>query len=269
MTRNPIVAGRFYPGSRSALEREVRAYLTAGAPAVAEHTILAMAPHAGYVYSGGVAGFTLGRANLAETIVLLGPNHTGLGQPLAVWAEGAWLCPLGAMQVDSGLAEALLAAEPRLKADEEAHVQEHSLEVMVPFLCALNPGLTVVPMAVSEPSFSELSAAAKAMAEVLKAWPRPVSILVSSDMNHYLPQDQTKERDSLALEAVTRLDPEGLYQVVRQKGISMCGVLPMTMGLILAKELGATKAQVAAYATSGDVSGDYSQVVGYAGVLVS
>ena len=269
MTRNPVVAGRFYPGSGQALEGDVRAYLAQAKPRSTSPTILAMAPHAGYVFSGPVAGRVLGQANLADTIILLGPNHTGLGQPLAVWSQGNWLCPLGEMAVDSPLATALLGAEPRLQADQTAHLREHSLEVMVPFLWVLKKNLHCVPIAVSEPRLPELLAVARNMAQVLKSWPSAVSILVSSDMSHYLPQDQTTLQDAKALESMTRLDPAGLYDVVRREGISMCGVLPMVLGLAVAKELGATKAEVASYATSGDVSGDYAQVVGYAGVLVS
>jgi len=269
MIRQAVVAGQFYPGSASALEKEVRHYL-AQAPAVRpERTILAMAPHAGYVYSGKVAGITLGQANLADTILLLGPNHTGMGAPLSVWNRGQWITPMCAMDIDENLAEALIAADSRLTADTAAHVQEHSLEVLLPFLCAIKGSFTGVPLAVAEHKLSELSGVARNVSKIVKSWPSPVSIVVSSDMSHYVSHDRAKELDSLALGPVLELDPVGLYSTVREKGISMCGVLPMTLGLLIALELGAKKAELAAYATSGDVSGDFSKVVGYAGVLVS
>lgn len=269
MIRQPVVAGQFYPGSAAALERDVRKYLAAAPAQRTEATILAMVPHAGYVYSGGVAGVTLGQANLADTILLLGPNHTGMGAPLAVWSSGQWLTPMGAMDIDEELAQALLAADRRLAADELAHVQEHSLEVLLPFLYAIKGPFKGVPVSVSEHRLSELSGLARNVAKVLKSWPRPVSMVVSSDMSHFVTHDRAKELDSQALGAALEIDPAGLYSVVREMGISMCGVLPMTLGLMIALEMGAGKAELAAYATSGDVSGDYGRVVGYAGVLIS
>jgi AmmeMemoRadiSam system protein B len=227
-----------------------------------------MVPHAGYVYSGAVAGRTLGAARLADRILLLGPNHTGRGQPLAVWPSGAWEMPDRLVAVDKDLAKALMAAEPRLRPDAAAHLDEHSLEVLLPFLAATNPACLVVPVCVSESDPRVLAEVAGNMAGVLKGLPDPVSIVVSSDMSHYIPHEAARQRDALALDRVLALDPEGLYSVVRQNGITMCGVLPMVLGLNLAKALGAQEAELAAYATSGEVSGDYHQVVGYAGVLV-
>jgi len=270
MDRQPVVAGQFYPGSTRALDAEVRRFLSA-APAApdAAPTLLAMVPHAGYVYSGGVAGQTLGQARLADTLLLLGPNHTGQGRALAVWPAGRWLTPLGALAVDEVLASRLLAGEPRLAADFAAHLQEHSLEVVLPFVQARNPRATFVPVAVSERSLPALEAVARGMAAAIREEGRPVSIVVSSDMSHYVTHEQAKERDGLALGPMLDLEPGRLYEVVRRYGISMCGVLPMTLGLFLARELGASAARLAAYATSGEASGDYRRVVGYAGVLVN
>ena len=268
MIRQPIVSGQFYPASAASLEREVRGYLDTASAVREKPTLLAMAPHAGYVYSGRAAGLALGQANLADTLVLLGPNHTGRGAALAVWNRGSWQTPLCSMDIAHSLADALMAAEPRLAADTQAHDHEHSLEVLVPFLCVARPGFTGVPVAVSESRLTELSGAAASMAAVLRGWPEPVSLVVSSDMSHYVSHNTASQLDAMALEAIVRLDPQGLYSTVRQHGISMCGVLPMTLGLMIALELGASRAEVAAYATSGEVSGDYARVVGYAGVLV-
>lgn len=268
MIRQPVVAGQFYPGRADSLEHEVRAFLSSSPKVKDEPTLLAMVPHAGYVYSGEVAGMTLGQANLAPAILMLGPNHTGMGQPLAVWSKGAWATPLGEVRVAEALAGRLLEAEPRLKDDQAAHVQEHSLEVVLPFL-QVKDDYEVVPVAVAEHRLSELAGVARSVAGAVRAWGERVSIVVSSDMSHYVSHQQAKELDSMALGAVLQLDPAGLYAVVREMGISMCGVLPMALGLMIALELGAKKAELAAYATSGDVSGDYARVVGYAGVLVS
>ena len=268
MIRQPVVAGQFYPGRGAALRQQVASLLTQAEAPETVPTILAMVPHAGYVYSGAVAGRTLGAAKLADRMLLLGPNHTGRGRRLAVWDAGAWEIPGAIVPVDQELAAALLAAAPRLTADTAAHLGEHSLEVVLPFLAVTNPQLRVVPVVVAEPDLLALREVADALAGVIRGLAEPISVVVSSDMSHYLPQETAKRQDSLALTRILALDPEGLLTVVREAGITMCGVLPMVLGLTLAKALGADAARLVAYATSGEVSGDYRQVVGYAGVLV-
>jgi hypothetical protein len=268
MDRPAAVAGRFYTADPRALGLEVASYLALAETPEEAPTLLAMVPHAGYVFSGPVAGRTLGEARLAPLVVLLGPNHTGRGRPLALWPSGRWVVPGGGLDVDTELAEALLHAEPRLAADTAAHAQEHSLEVVLPFLAARNPQTTIVPLCVAEPRYAELEAVAASLAGVLGVLGRPASLVVSSDMSHFLPDAQTRRVDARALEPVLTLDPRGLYDTVRAQGISMCGVLPMTLGLLAAKALGATSARLAAYGTSAAASGDASRVVGYAGVIV-
>ena len=268
MDRHPIVAGQFYPGQPEALAELVREYLDAAQPGKTQ-AILTMAPHAGYVYSGAVAGRTLGAAGLAERVVLLGPNHTGYGKPLAVWPDGAWRFPGGSLDVESELARLIMSQEPGFEPDYEAHLGEHSLEVQLPFLWALNPETRIVPVSVSLRGQDGLIAAGRKLGLALKRYAEPVSLVVSSDMSHYLSQAKTKEQDALAIEAMLGLDPGGLYRVVRERAISMCGVLPMTLALAAALELGASRAELAAYATSGEASGDFNRVVGYAGIIVS
>lgn len=268
MDRGPIVAGQFYTAEPDALAREVRGYMDRADASDGTATLLAMVPHAGYVFSGAVAGRTLGAASLASTVLLLGPNHTGRGSSLAVWPEGRWLTPGGGLPVDAALASDLLAAEPRLEEDREAHLMEHSLEVVLPFLEAAGVS-AMVPVCVSEHRLPVLESVAGHMAEVLARCGKPVSVVVSSDMSHYVSHERARSQDSLALEAALALDPAGLYEVVRRNGISMCGVLPMTLGLFVARALGAASARLAAYATSGEVSGDFARVVGYAGLLVN
>lgn len=269
MNRNPIVAGQFYPDDPAVMRGMLDQLQGTDEKRVREPTLLAMVPHAGWVFSGAVCGKTLAASNLHPTMLMLGPNHTGMGAELAMWHEGAWLFPGGSLNVDTELAQALQAAEPRLTPDWDAHAREHSLEVIVPFLARLAPESTVVPVAVAAQSFDVLERVGKAVGRTLKAFDRPVSIVVSSDMSHYISHEQAKQRDSMALEAALELDPAKLFSVVREKRISMCGVLPMTLGLFAALEMGASSAELCAYATSGDVSGDYEQVVGYAGVILS
>ena len=268
VVRQPVVAGRFYPAAAAVLARETAGYLAKAEAPSERPTLLAMAPHAGAVYSGSVAGRTLGAARLADTLLLLGPNHTGRGARMAVWPDGVWRIPGQDVPVDDALAAALMAAAPELVPDREAHLGEHSLEVLLPFLRQVRPDCRIVPVAVAEPDVTHLAGAAAAMAGVLARWPQPVSVVVSSDMSHYVSHKTATKLDSLALARALALDPEGLCRVVREAGISMCGVLPMALGLFLVLALGASSARLAAYATSGEVSGDYDQVVGYAGVLV-
>ncbi|EGB13256.1 protein of unknown function DUF52 [Pseudodesulfovibrio mercurii] len=269
MDRHPIVAGRFYDAQPDELYAMVDGFLGLAEKRQAEQTLLAMVPHAGYVFSGAVCGKTLGTADLASTVLLLGPNHTGRGERFALWPDGSWLIPGGSLAVDTGLAEALLAADPAIMADTAAHMGEHSLEVVLPFLFRLNPATTIVPVCVSAPSLDSLERVGRAVGRVLADYPEPVSIVVSSDMSHYISHEDAREMDGMALEPMMTLAPARLYDTVRSRRISMCGVLPMTMGLFAAGELGAERAELVAYATSGEVSGDFEQVVGYAGVLVA
>jgi hypothetical protein len=268
MDRQPIVSGQFYPGDAKELSLQVEEYLASGQTPADRRTLLAMAPHAGYPFSGPTAGKVMATANLAQTIIMLGPNHSGRGRALAVWPEGGWLTPLGRMSVESNLADALIEAEPRLSRDYEAHMYEHSLEVVVPFIAARNKDARIVPICVAEHRPDVLLSVAESMARVIGGWKEPVSLVVSSDMSHYVSHDAAKKQDSLALSAIEALDSEGLLNVVRREGISMCGVLPMTLGLAVAKALGAQSARVVDYSTSGETSGDFERVVGYAGVIV-
>ncbi|MUM76066.1 AmmeMemoRadiSam system protein B [Pseudodesulfovibrio sp. F-1] len=273
MDRQPVVAGRFYDADPARLGAVVQGLLSPQsfpekhAPEGAR-TLLAMVPHAGYIYSGGVCGMTLAGAALASTVLLLGPNHTGLGLPFALWPDGNWHIPGAALPVDQELASLLLAADQRIKADTAAHLREHSIEVVLPFLHRLDPLVTMVPLAVASRSFADLEGVGRAIGRTLAAYSRPVSMVVSSDMSHYVSHDEARRLDSLALDAVLALDPRGLFDTVRSHSISMCGVLPMTVALFAALEMGATWGHLAAYATSGEASGDFDQVVGYAGVLV-
>lgn len=265
--REPFVAGRFYAPTREQWLPTVQSCMRG----IQERTTpskLVMVPHAGFVYSGGVAGQTLAQAHLTDTVLLLGPNHTGMGAPLSVWPDGKWLLPGAEINVDAELAAALLAAEPALTSDRLAHLREHSLEVILPFLWAKNPQIRIVPIAVGDPRPQILGGVAAKIAEVLKTRGQAVSIIVSSDMNHFATDDATRIIDQRALAPILALDPMGFYGTVRGENITMCGVLPMTLGMHLANILGAKKADVIAYGTSAETTGDPSRVVGYAGVII-
>ena len=271
--RQPAVAGRFYPANAQHLRAEVETYTTvrADASAESEPRIRAMGcivPHAGYVYSGHVAGAVYRRLDLPRRMVILCPNHTGMGEPLAIMSEGAWHTPLGDALIDEAMANQLKSRMPLLAEDQAAHRYEHALEVQLPFLQVLAPGFRFVPITVGTSNFDALSALGVVIGSVAGEAGEPVLVIASSDMNHYESDDITRVKDRRAIDRILALDPRGLYETVHQANISMCGYGPAVVMLTAAKKLGATQAELVRYATSGDVSGDRDMVVGYAGIAV-
>ena len=264
--RHPAVAGRFYPGNRTALLEDVESYLSPAAPP--KPALGCIAPHAGYVYSGPVAGAVYANIDVPRRCVVLCPNHTGRGRPLAIMSNGAWQTPLGPVQIDSALADSVKQQFPLVSEDSEAHRGEHAIEVQLPFLQRRQPHLTFVPVALGTGNFETLEKLGEAIAEVLKAQDEPVLIVASSDMNHYESDRITRVKDHKAIERILALDPRGLYETVIREDVSMCGFGPAVAMLTAAKSLGATSATLIKYATSGDVSGDREMVVGYAGIVV-
>jgi MEMO1 family protein len=271
LLRRPAVAGRFYPGDPENLRAEAQAYLSQSKSnnQTAVQAIGCITPHAGYVYSGHVAGAVFARLEIPERCVVLCPNHTGMGRALAILSEGAWETPLGEVPVDEGLAGALKRQFPALHEDAAAHRAEHAIEVELPFLQLRQPKLQIVPIALGTGQFEVLEALGVALAEVVAAQAAPVLIVASSDMNHYESDAVTRVKDHRAIERILTLDPRGLFDVVTQQNISMCGFGPAVVMLTAARQLGATSAELVKYATSGDISGDRNAVVGYAGVVVT
>jgi len=269
MIRKPVVAGQFYPGRSNELLTTIDSLLIEVDSKFKKQTILAMLPHAGYIYSGKTCGRTLSYASLRENVILLGPNHTGLGKMFAVWDKGRWEFPGGFLEVNEELSTKLIEHVDYLILDTDAHLREHSLEVIIPFLWRLNPKMKIVPICIKEPNLENLLKVGTEIAEVIKPISNDISIIVSSDMSHFISHNQALKQDRLAIDAILDLDPEKLYRVVRQNNITMCGVFPMTVGLKIAKDLGAREAELIEYTTSGEVSGDMSYVVGYAGILIS
>ncbi len=266
MIRPPAVAGRFYPGLPEVLSRDLSQYIQPAPRRI--RALGCLVPHAGYMYSGHVAGAVYGALELPSTFVILCPNHTGVGAPLAMYAEGEWETPLGRAAVDCDLAAALRAACPSLSVDARAHAAEHSLEVQLPFLQRLVPGFTFLPLALGVGSFAPLEELGEALARVLPTFPRPVLVVASSDMNHYEDDRTTRVKDRRAIDAILALDARALYDVVRRQNVSMCGFGPAVAMLTASRRLGADRADLVRYATSGDVSGDRDAVVGYAGIAV-
>jgi MEMO1 family protein len=283
LLRTPAVAGRFYPGRAEDLLREIRDYTSTTATGLKHEVnsaIGCIAPHAGYIYSGPVAGALYSKLEIPPTCVILCPNHTGEGHPLAIMANTTWQTPLGEIEADEKLARQLMHRFPALAEDSSAHRYEHAIEVQLPFLqqrwktqsATDTENLRIVPIAIGTRNFEVLRQLGEALAEVIAAQQRQhatkVLIIASSDMNHYESDEITRVKDHKAIDQVLALDARGLWDVVTQEEISMCGFGPSVAMLTAAKLMGAASAKLIKYATSGEVSGDFDSVVGYAGITI-
>jgi MEMO1 family protein len=266
IVRKPAVAGRFYPGDPNVLLRDVFSYI--GNTTERVRAIGCVAPHAGYMYSGHVAGAVFARVELPKKFIILCPNHTGMGQPLATMSEGVWQTPLGDALIDSRLAAELKKEFHFLHDDVYAHMAEHALEVELPFLQAQLEEFTFVPICVGVGTYQMLTLLGNAIAAVVKRQAEPVLIVASSDMNHYETDSITRKKDHLAIDQMLARNPEGLYETVQRERITMCGYGPAVAMLTATQALGAREAELVKYATSADISGDRENCVGYAGVVV-
>lgn len=269
MIRSPAVAGQFYPGSEAALLKTLNALVPDIQPEKRKQALAVISPHAGYIYSGGVAGETIGSVQVPENVVILGPNHTGYGAPVSLMAQGSWDMPMGEVPINVELAKQITQNSPMIEVDDVAHRFEHSLEVQVPFLQYMQKNLTIAPIVVSHIDYATCIAVGQGLAAAIKSYNKPVFIVASTDMTHYESRQSASTKDSLALERIQALDPEGLYNTVVGKRISMCGIMPTTVTLVAALELGAQKAELIRYTDSGERSGDTDHVVGYAGLVIS
>jgi len=266
MLRSAVVAGQFYPGRKEVLLEAVESLV---GPVVQEQPAIAlMSPHAGYIYSGKVAGRTFSGVKIPDEVVILGPNHHGRGHMAAVYASGAWETPLGQTMIASDFARRILDECPMTAEDSVAHRFEHSLEVQLPFLQFRAPHARIVPVCIGHMSLNLLLQIGDGLARAAASCRLAPLLVASTDMTHYESGSTARDKDFLALDEVLALDPKGLYQVVRDQGITMCGVLPTVVMLQAAIGLGAKEAELIAYSNSGDVTGDQSEVVGYAGVRI-
>ena len=263
--REPAVAGQFYSGGKKRLEADIEQLVDSSADR--KKVLGAVSPHAGYMYSGSVAGCTLSRIEPADCYIIIGPNHTGLGAPYSVFSEGVWKTPLGSVEVDSELAKRIVDSSRHLQSDTMAHLYEHSIEVQLPFLQYFNDHFKIVPIILQFGSGETLKEIGREISNVIKSLGRSVVIIASSDMTHHEPHQSAREKDRFAIDAMLDLDEDRLLREVREREISMCGIAPAVTMLSAVKELGAKKAELIKYQTSGDSSGDYSAVVGYAGIL--
>jgi MEMO1 family protein len=269
MIRTPAVANRFYPGDEAELSQTVAELLPTDRSGM-KKGLAVVVPHAGYIYSGKLAAETFARVEIPPDVILLGPNHHGQGALAAIMQKGHWDMPFGMVRLNEELAGCILRLNPELvKEDESAHRFEHSLEVQVPFLQFLQKDLTLAPLLLSPLSFPQCVALGRGIAAAIKEHGQPTLIVASTDMTHYETRAATAGKDKLAIERIRKLDPAGLYQIVEELNISMCGVIPTTVALVAAIELGARVAELVNYTDSGEISGDLNQVVGYAGFVIA
>ncbi len=265
--RNAVVAGQFYPGRPDELRSMIKDMVDE--EAWKREVIGMIIPHAGYIYSGPVVGAVLSGVIFKDTFIVIGPNHTGSGKPLSIMTEGIWKTPLGEVEVDTELAAEISKECEYIEEDRRAHNFEHSIEVQLPFLQYFKPDVKIVPIVFGHAKFNIYRDTGKGIARAIKKLNREAVIVVSSDMNHYESQATTSEKDSRAIEAVLDLDEDELMSRAREYNITMCGVAPAVSLIAAAKELGATGAELVMYRTSGDTTGDYTSVVGYAGMVIT
>jgi MEMO1 family protein len=266
--RTPAVAGKFYPENSVELENKIACHL-GDLSKNKRKSIGVVSPHAGLIYSGDVAGAVYSRIEIPETIILLGPNHTGRGENISVMTEGTWSMPMGDIAIDEELATLLCKETPIAKPDPAAHQFEHSLETQLPFLQYLRKKFLIVPICLKKVDFSICKKLSEGIVKALEQTGKSALIIASSDMTHFESHKAAEEKDKKAIVKIENRDARGLYQTVRQEQISMCGVNPVTVMLLCCEKLGAQKAELIEYKTSGEVNGDKNRVVGYAGVIVT
>jgi|SRR5579872_2438351 len=268
MIRLPAVSGRFYPSDPAQLKQQIDSYLDHGNQKSKIRAQACVVPHAGYKYSGHVAGAVYSRIEIPSRVILVGPRHFPRGASFAILSDGAWKTPLGLAPIDHSLAEKIKRACPLLREDSVAHESEHSLEVQLPFLQRLAPSFTFVPIVIGSSQYADLEALGIAIAQVIGAEPEPILVVASSDMNHYEAEDVTRIKDRKAIDRILALDPRGLFDTVRNEDISMCGYGAAVAMLTAVRNIGTAHAELVRYATSGEITGDFQEVVGYAGVTV-
>ena len=267
MIREAAVAGQFYPGWPEELKETIE-YMTSREEAKID-AVGVISPHAGYIYSGPVAGAVFSRIKFTDTFILIGPNHRGEGKPFSITSKGRWKTPLGEVGINAELAGAILRASGRLEEDTLAHRNEHCLEVQVPFLQYFKPAVKIVPILLSIANPDVYKEIGRALVKGLRETGEEAIIVASSDMTHYEPHEKAKAKDRLAIDAILKLDADELVRLIAKYDISMCGYAPVISLITAARELGAQKAELVKYQTSGDSSGDFSSVVGYAGISIS
>ncbi|MBN1353927.1 MAG: MEMO1 family protein [Candidatus Omnitrophica bacterium] len=267
MTRKAQVAGLFYPAKKEALTKALEHLVSKAGGKVDAMGVIS--PHAGYIYSGRTAGRVFSAIKPKTCYVILGPNHTGLGKAFGLDMQEAWETPLGEAKIDRELGEAILKNSGYIYEDSECHKKEHSIEVQLPFLQYLNRDFKFVPIAVSEADAETYGKIGAEIVKSIREVGRNATIIASSDMTHYEMHDLAKQKDKLAIDRILDFDVNGLLRTIYQHNITMCGFVPAAIMMKACIEMGAKKSNLIEYTTSAEASGDYSAVVGYAGIVLS
>jgi len=267
MKRKPAVAHQFYEGEKSKLEAQLNEYFVKNQEK--QKAVGIVTPHAGYIYSGKVAGAVYSRLAPADVYIIIGPNHRGFGSTASVMTKGTWEMPWGEVTIDEKLSNSITKKCKMIYDDETAHEYEHSIEVQVPFLHRVSPEAKIVPVTIGFREYSPCEEIGYAIADAVEEDGKSVTIVASTDMSHYEPHEIAKKKDKPALDQILALNPKGLFDYVYKNRVSMCGVVPTVIMMIAAKKIGAKKAELVSYSTSGETSGDYHQVVGYAGMMIT
>jgi len=268
--RNPVVTGQFYEADKKLLEEEIKkCFLSKLGPRKlpsvkkGERKILGLlVPHAGYFYSGSIAAhsyYSLSADGSPDSFIILGPNHTGVGSALAIMKSGKWLTPFGFVEVDAETAKKIAKESKLIEEDPYAHGYEHSIEVQLPFLQFIYKKVKFVPICMRDQSYE----ACEDLANAISAVQKDLVVIASSDFSHYVSYERAYSDDSKAIEAIEKLDAKKFYETVTSLNMSVCGYGPITTMLLFAKKASAKRCKILKYATSGDVTGDKSAVVGY------
>ncbi len=266
--RRAAVAGAFYEGERTRLETQLRDCFSGVKREEKGNVLGAVVPHAGYMYSGGVAANVYAKLPIADvdTFVILGPNHQGIGSLVAVSAD-TWATPLGEVEVDRAFVDAL--PKRIIDMDETAHRYEHSIEVQLPFLQFLcDKPFRLVPICMSLSDEETAREVGEDLANTIAQFDKKIVVIASSDFTHYEPDRIAREKDEYVIEAITELDIGKFYNRIYERNVTACGVGPIAAMMHAAKKLGATQGELVKYATSGDITGDMSSVVGYGGIII-
>ncbi len=262
MERVSCVSGRFYPSDPEELRKAIEGFLGESGKEVSIPGIVV--PHAGIMYSGKTAGAVVGKIKVPDTVIIFGPNHTGLGTAVSVYPEGKWETPLGDVEVDSSLAKEIAKNSEYAELDEKAHMSEHSIEVLLPFFQIKNKNMRIVPIAIGTSNIDVVIDIADAIDKSVNG--KDILFVASSDFTHYEPEYTAKARDKVAINSIKELDWEKFIQISVDKEMSICGVIPISIVTELSKRRGATSGKLLAYSNSGEMSHDFSNVVTYAGI---
>ena len=265
MIRKPIVDGKFYPHTEETLTAMIESFMPKISSKISAKGIVL--PHAGYTYSGKVAVTTVSKIIPRKRVVILGADHVGIAASAVLGEKGKWQIPLGQIPVDEELSEMILNSGDSVREDSYTHAQEHSIEAVLPVLGYFFGGFQFVPVICQVSHLDMYKKIAAQISKAVKKIKDDVLFVASTDMTHYEPDQTVRKKDRFALESIVNLDEEGLLRQVDRENITICGVGALVVLILCMKLIGVRKAQVSLYQTSGDSSGDYSSVVGYAGVI--